>query len=332
MKEGLQHNAYQMVLFNALSSTGSLTKAAEKLEVSVSHISKQLNTLEKRLKIQLINRNTRSLTLTQEGRVFADYCEQMVSLIHGANTQITGARDEISGVVRLALSCSFGNLHVLPALDELQQQYPLLNIEVSLFDYKVDMLEEGIDLWFTTFEEINIGYVAQKIVDTHFMLLASPEYIKKNGAPLQPEDLRQHNCVTYHSKNRSYTHWLFAKNGKHVDVQVSGNYRVDKAEAIRDAVLAGRGIGYIGSYLLTDELDKGVLVPLMPDWKATQKMPVYAAYPRNNNLPIRLKTIIEFVKHAVAQTPYLDKSPQKNQTLSITQNTSLTFPPTSVTK
>lgn len=299
MKDGLQHDAYQMVLFNALATTGSLTKAAEKLSMSVSHMSKQLNILEERLKTQLLNRNTRSLTLTQEGKIFADYCEQMVSLILSANTQISGSRDEISGVVRLALSCSFGNLHVLPALDELLQQYPLLNIEVSLFDYKVDMLEEGIDLWFTTFEEINIGYVAQKIVDTHFILLASPDYIKKYGSPVQPEDLRLHNCVTYHSKNRSYTHWLFAKDGKRVDIQVSGNYRVDKAEAIRDTVLAGRGIGYIGSYLLTDEIEKGTLIPLMPDWKATQKMPVYAAYPRNYNLPIRLKTIIDFVKHSI---------------------------------
>ncbi|WP_394147093.1 LysR family transcriptional regulator [Shewanella atlantica] len=311
MKSGLQHEAYQMVLFNALATTGSLTKAAEKLEVSVSHVSKQLHILEEKLNVQLINRSTRSLALTQEGKEFADYCEQIVGLIQTANTQMTGSRDEISGNVRLALSCSFGTLHVLPALDQLQKQYPSLTTEVSLFDYKVDMLEEQIDLWFTTFEEINAGYVAQRIVDTHFIVLASPDYIREHGAPTHPAELKKHNCVTYHSKNRSYTHWLFAKEGEQLDIQVSGNYRVDKAEAIRDAVLAGRGIGYIASYLLTDELESGKLVPLLPEWKPTQKMPVYAVYPKYQNLPIRLKTIIEFVKQAIGQPPYWDKNLSK---------------------
>ncbi len=311
MKDGLQHEAYQMVLFNALATTGSLTKAAEKLEVSVSHVSKQLHILEEKLNVQLINRSTRSLALTQEGKDFADYCEQIVGLIHSANTLMTDSRDEVSGNVRLALSCSFGTLHVLPALDALQKKYPSLTTEVSLFDYKVDMLEEEIDLWFTTFEEINAGYVAQRIVDTHFILLASPDYIQEHGTPTHPSDLEGHNCVTYHSKNRSYTHWLFANDEEQLDVQVSGNYRVDKAEAIRDAVLAGRGIGYIASYLLTDELESGKLIPLMPDWKPTQKMPVYAVYPKYQNLPVRLKTIIDFVKQVIGQPPYWDKNLSK---------------------
>lgn len=311
MKDGLQHEAYQMVFFNALATSGSLTKAAEKLDVSVSHVSKQLHILEDKLNVQLINRNTRSLALTQEGNNFADYCEQIVSLIHCANTQMVDARDKVSGSVRLALSCSFGTLHVLPALDALQKKYPLLTTEVSLFDYKVDMLEEQIDLWFTTFEEINTGYVAQKIVDTHFILLGSPNYIQHHGLPIHPNDLKQHNCVTYHSKNRSYTQWLFAKDEELLDVTVAGNYRVDKAEAIRDAVLAGRGIGYIASYLLTDELENGKLIQLMPDWKPVQKMPVYAVYPRHQNLPIRLKIIIDFVKEMIGEPPYWNKKLSK---------------------
>ncbi|MCG9731734.1 LysR family transcriptional regulator [Shewanella sp. Isolate13] len=311
MKDGLQHEAYQMVLFNALACTGSLTKAADKLGMSVSHVSKQLNVIEERLQTQLINRNTRALTLTEEGKDFASYSEQIVNLIHLANTKVPSCRDELSGNVRLALSCSFGNLHVLPVLDALQKKYPDLNIEVSLFDYKIDMLDEGFDLWFTTFEEINIGYVAQRIVDTHFILLASPDYIQRYGEPAHPDDLIVHNCVTYHSKDRSYTHWLFEKEGKQRDVRVNGNYRVDKAEAIRDAVMAGRGIGYIGSYLLTDELEKGELLPLMQDWKPMQKMPVYAVYPRNQNLPTRLKMIIDAVKQSIGQPAYWDENLSK---------------------
>lgn len=311
MKKSIQHEAYQMIFFNALATTGSLTKAAEKLEVSVSHVSKQLHNLEDKLNVQLVNRSTRNLALTQEGKDFARYCEQIVSLIQTANTLMIDSRDEVSGNIRLALSCSFGTMHILPALDEFQKKYPSLTTEVSLFDYKIDMLEEEIDLWFTTYEEINAGYVAQRIVDTHFMLLAAPEYIQVFGKPTHPDDLKKHNCITYHSKNRSYTNWSFAKQNEQLNIQVSGNFRVDKADAIRDAVLAGRGIGYIASYLLTDELELGKLIPLLPSWKPTQQMPVYAVYPKYQNLPIRLKTIIDFVKEAIGQPPYWDKKLSK---------------------
>lgn len=308
MSYGIQHEAYQMVFFNALTTAGSLTQAAKRLNVSVSHVSKQLQNLEDELNVQLLNRSTRKLALTQEGKDFATYCDQVVGLINNANSHITESRDDISGNVRLALSCSFGSMHILPILDQLQQKYPELTIEISLIDYKIDILEEQVDLWFTTFEDINTGLVAQRIVDTNFMLLASPAYIAKHGQPTHPEELINHNCITYHSKNRSYTNWLFTNNGFEHNIQVTGNYRVDKAEAVRDAVLAGKGLGYIASYLLTDELKLGQLVPLMPEWKPTQKMPVYAVYPKYQNLPHRLKTIISFIKDTIGSPPYWDNN------------------------
>ncbi len=311
MSYGMQHEAYQMVFFNALANTGSLTQAAKKLNVSVSHVSKQLHILESELNVQLINRSTRKTVLTQEGKEFASHCEHMVGLINRANAQLSESRDTLSGHVRLALSCSFGSMRILPILDKLQQLYPELTIEISLVDYKVDIFEEQIDLWFTTFEHINQGLVAQRIVDNHFMLLASPEYIAKHGAPKHPDDLANHNCIIYHSKNRSYSHWPFTKNSQEHNAQVSGNYRVDKAEAVRDAVLAGKGVGYIASYLLTDELEKARLIPLMQDWKPSLKMPVYAVYPKYQNLPHRLKTLISFIKNEIGHPPYWDRRPNQ---------------------
>lgn len=299
MNNDLQHKAYQMVFFNALATSGSLTKAAEKLGVSVSHVSKQITTLEENLNVQLVNRSTRNMALTAEGKEYAEYCGKIVNLIQTANSMMIDSRDELSGNVRLALSCSFGTIHILPALDKLQKLYPSLTIEVSLLDYKIDMLEENIDLWFTTCKEINPSYVAQRIQDSEFILLAAPNYIAEAGKPSHPADLQSHNCVTYHSKNRRYNQWGFSKESEQIEVEVSGNFRVDKAEAVRDAVLAGRGIGYIASYLLTDEIESGKLVPLLTDWTPTLQMPVYAVYPKFQNLPNRLKTIINFIKESI---------------------------------
>ncbi len=308
MKELLQHRAYQIVVFNALATGGSLTQAAEMLKVSVSHVSKQLHSLEEDLGVQLINRSTRTRTLTEEGKHYAEYCAQIVSLIQEADTLVTDTRDEMSGHIRLGLSRSFATLHIIPALDKLQKKYPQLTIDVSLFDHKVDMLAEEIDLWVTTYEDISEGYVAQRIADTRFLLLASPEYLELHGTPQHPDELTQYNCVTYHSKSRSCNHWSFAKGDEEFSISVSGNYRVNLAEAVRDALIAGKGIGYLASYLLTDELETGKLVQLLPDWRANQKMPAYAVYPRNKHLPARVRTTIQFLKDTIGHPPYWDKA------------------------
>ncbi len=308
MKEGLQHRAYQMVVFNALATGGSLTKAAEQLKVSVSHISKQLHALEEELDVQLVNRSTRSLTLTEEGKSYADYCSQIVGLIQDADALVTNTKETISGHIHLALSRSFANLHIMPSLDKLQKKYPQLSIDVSLVDHRVDMLAEGIDLWFTTYENINEGYVAQRVADTRFLLLASPDYIEAHGMPTHPQELTRHNCITYRSKIRSCHQWSFVNGDEEFSIHASGNFRVNLAEAVRDAVISGRGIGYIASYLITDELETGKLVQLMPDWRPNQQMPAYAVYPRHKHLPIRLKTIIDFLKDTIGHPPYWDKA------------------------
>ena len=311
MKEFLQHRAYQIVFFNALATAGSLTKAAEILKVSVSHVSKQLHSLEEDLGVQLINRSTRNRSLTAEGKRYAQYSAQIVSLIQEADALVTDTRDEISGHIRLALSRSFATLHIIPALDKLQKKHPLLTIDVSLFDHKVDMLAEEIDLWFTTYEDISEGYVAQRIADTRFLLLASPEYLKIHGAPKHPDELNQYNCVTYHSKSRSCNNWSFARGDEEFSISVSGNYRVNLAEGVRDALTSGKGIGYLASYLLTDELETGKLVQLLPDWRANQKMPAYAVYPKNKHLPARIRTVINFLKESIGNPPYWDKELSK---------------------
>lgn len=304
----MQQRANQMVIFHILETTGSFTKAAEKLGVSTSHVSKQLNILESELNVQLVQRTTRTLTLTEDGKCFAAHCAKIYSAMHNAEAQMTDTRNEISGTVKLALSCSFGALHVIPVLDKLKDKYPLLNMEITLRDHKVDMLEEDIDLWVTTHENIPEGYIAQRIADTHFVACASPDYLKKHPRPEHPNDLLNHNCIIYHSKTRSYGNWHFKKGNEHFDIHAAGNYRVDLAEAVRDAVIAGHGVGYIATYLLTDEFENGKLVQLLPEWKTTLELPAYAVYPRKKHLPTRLSATISFLKDHIGCPPYWDRS------------------------
>ncbi|MGR5149500.1 LysR family transcriptional regulator [Photobacterium alginatilyticum] len=302
----MHHRASQMVIFNMLATSGSFTKTAEKLNVSKSYVSKQLNLLEKNLDIKLAQRTTRCLNLTAEGRVFAQYCAEVVNSVQNTNSMMMDVREKVSGKIKLALPRSFGTMHIIPALDELHKKHPLLQFEISLFDHKVDMLEEEIDLWITTHKIIDEEYITQRIADTRFVVAASPEYLVSHEPPHHPNDLLLHNCLIHNDKDCNNSYWTFIKGGEQLNLNVSGNYSVDFAEAVRDAVIAGRGVGYISTYLLTDELQTGKLIQLLPDWRANRHIPVYAVYSSRKPLPARMSTIVSFLKNHIGHPSCLE--------------------------
>lgn len=302
----MKNRANQMYLLHILKMSGSFTKAAERLDVSISYVSKQLTQLESELNVQLVQRTTRNLTLTDAGIEFAEHCAQLYANIQNAEAAMMDATEQMSGTIRLALSRSFGALHVIPVLDKMQKQYPEINFDITFSDQKIDMLNEGIHLWITTHADINEGYIAQRVADGNFVLAASPGYLERNPKPIHPDDLLHHNCVTYHSNTRDYSYWPFSKGEQLCCNHVTGNYRVNLSEAVRDAVIGDHGIGYIATYLLSNEFETGKLIQLLPDWKANLDMPVYAVYPRKKHLPKRLNAVITFLKEHIGTPPYWD--------------------------
>ncbi|EKO3969212.1 LysR family transcriptional regulator [Vibrio fluvialis] len=302
----LADRASQMVMFAALIKHQSFTAAARNLGVSVSHVSKQLVQLEASVGIKLVQRTTRSFTVTEAGESFYRHCEQLVDLVSDADNELINQREEVSGLLRLGLSQSFGSLHVLPALEELRQQYPNLQVEVHLFDYKIDMLSEGLDLWITSNEHLPEGYIAQRLADCKFVVAASPDYLLHHSTPQTPNDLLDHNCLIYRSWDRDYTRWAFRNREQQLSIKVSGNYSVDLAEAVRDAAVSGWGIAYLATYLIRDEFRSGKLIQLLPDWQASQNMPFYAVYPSRQHLPKKTSAVIEFLKQKIGEPCYWD--------------------------
>ncbi|ELH7809440.1 LysR family transcriptional regulator [Vibrio harveyi] len=303
----LSERAAQMVIFSALIKHKNFTAAAKSLGVSVSHVSKQLSQLEASLGIKLVQRTTRSFTPTEAGQTFYHHCEQVVQAVSSATLEMESQRDEVAGLVRLGLSQSFGTLHIIPAIQELREKYPQLQVEVHLFDYKVDMLEEGLDLWITNNEHLPEGYIAQRLADCQFVVAASPDYLLKFDTPTEPNDLSQHNCLIYRSWERDYTSWAFTNREQELNVKVSGNYSVDLAEAVRDAAIAGWGIAYLATYLLGDEFRSGKLIQLLPDWRASQSMPFYAVYPSRQHMPKKISAVIEFIKQKLGSPCHWDQ-------------------------
>ncbi|MDX2319570.1 MAG: LysR substrate-binding domain-containing protein [Moritella sp.] len=303
----IQDRASQMVLFHSLVQTGNFTSAALSLAVSVSHVSKQLKCLEADLNVKLVQRSTRSFTLTEAGKQFASYCAEVVSHVQDADVMMTNLQDGVSGVLRLGISQSFGTLHIIPAIEQFRKLHPELQVEVSLFDYKANMIDEGFDLWLTNIEDISEGYVAQRLATTRFVVAASPEYLMHHAAPKHPLDLEHHNCLIYQSRERNYALWPFKQASEELCVNVNGNYRVDLAEAIRDAAISGWGIAYLATYLLTDEFKTGKLIQLLPEWRASQVMQFYAVYPTRKHLPKKITAAITFFKEYIGQPSYWDR-------------------------
>ena len=221
-----------------------------------------------------------------------------------ADSMVAERRGKVSGVLHLGVGQSFGRLHVIPRLKAFQARYPDLELEVSLFDHRTNLVDEGLDLWITTYEDKPEGLVGQRLADIGFVLVASPDYLLSHGTPLHPRDLARHNCITYQSRERRYHEWSFRQGKERQTVQVAGNYRVDLAEAVRDAALAGLGIAYVANYLLDKELQSGQLIPLLPQWRPNQKMAVHAVYARREHLDPKIRLFIDFLKESFGPEPY----------------------------
>ncbi|PSW05620.1 LysR family transcriptional regulator [Photobacterium lipolyticum] len=299
--------AQQMVVFNALTKQQSFTRAAQLLNISRTQVSKQIQQLEERLGVQLVQRTTRSFALTESGRTFSAHCANVVGEINEAESELLSNTEALQGALRVGIAQSFASNHIAPHISEFHDLYPQLDLEMSLFDHRVDLISEQLDLWIGMMDSPPEGFVARHLTDCHFVLAASPDYLAKNGVPYHPSDLANHNCITYFSRERKDSVWSFQKDEESLQMKVKGNYRVDSADAIRDATLTGNGIGYLATYLLKNEFREGKLIRLMPDWQLTQHMPLYAIYPRHKFLPNKVRVFIDFVRKHIGEPAYWDR-------------------------
>ena len=295
-------NLQQMVVLATVAHEQHFTRAAEFLGISKSQVSKQIRYLEERLGVQLVQRNTRSVSLTEAGEQYAAYGRKLMETMQDAEAMVAGYRNEVSGRLKIGIAQSFGNVQITRLLSAFQQQNPSLELEVHLFDHRPNLLEDGFDCWLAIHENLPEGMVAKKLADCQFKLVASPDYIEEHGMPSHPSDLREHNCITYQSVQRTYDQWPFSRDGSDQSVTVRGGYRINNAPAVLEAAKSGVGIAYIATYLLGDELKEGKLKVLMSDWKPTLKLPIYAVYPRREYLAPKVRRFVDFLAENIQRS------------------------------
>ncbi|SUI88771.1 D-malate degradation protein R [Shewanella putrefaciens] len=295
-----------IAIFTHVARAGSFSAAARRLGISKSKVSTQVADLEHRLGVQLIQRTTRSLSLTEAGHLLYLQGEELLRDAEQAIASVHNLNDATRGVLKVGISQSFGAMHIIPALPSFMAKHPELELQVSLLDHKVDVVSEGLDLLLTMSEQLPLGMVARPLMKCQFLLVASPDYVAKHGEPTRPEQLVDHNCLVYQGEWHEHSMWQFKKGDDYCEIGVSGNFRVDNAPALKSAAISGLGVVYLASYLMEDQITKGTLVPLLKDWQLTHHLPLQAVYPRRKHLAPKVSAFIEFIKDHIGNPPYWD--------------------------
>lgn len=280
--------------FVAAVKTGSFTAAATALGLTRSAIGKSVVRLEARFGVRLLNRTTRQLSLTDEGRVMYERCRQILEDLEDVDATMAMRRSKPTGTLRLTAPLSFGQRHVLPLLDIYLKQWPELRADIAFTDRFVDLVDEGFDIAIRIGEPKDDSAILTRTIGTQrFLTCASPDYLARRGTPLTPQALHEHDIITLRSTDRPRA-WHFDTPDGHYVFDARGRLSIDSSEAMRAAALAGFGIVQLPTYITGDALRSGDLVPVLEPFVPAPD-PIRILYPSKRHLSPKIRAFIDLL-------------------------------------
>ncbi|HSW71460.1 MAG TPA: LysR family transcriptional regulator [Gammaproteobacteria bacterium] len=301
--------------FVTVIDEGSFAAAARKWFISSSIVSKRISRLENHLRVQLIQRTTRSLALTESGQLFYLHWKRIKSEISEAEMDVMQHHQQPRGLLRINSPVSFGQVHLVPAINDFIQRYPDIQIELILGSQYVGFIYSGLDLAIFIKELPNTPLLKfRKITQRSTGVYGAGSYFKKFGLPQKPEDLINHNCLIYQSEPGTifaqghHSHvWSFLDRSKKIKIPVKGNLRINNNQALMKAAVAGIGLAKISSFLVTEELKNGSLQEVLGPYNE-HGIDIHAAYPNQRYLPFRVKLFIDFLIERFQSETYWNQS------------------------
>ncbi len=279
-----------LTLFSRAATLGNLSAAGRELKLSPAVASTRLTKLERSLGARLLQRTTRRISLTEEGRVFLKYAEQILNDFAAATAAVGAGLNNPRGTLTVAASASFGRQHIAPAVPEFLARYPELSLELRLTDRVTDLVQEAIDVAVRIGPLPDSTLIARRLAPSHRVVCAAPRYIERHGAPEAPEGLSAHNCLVL-SNQRS---WSFRTASGVETVRVSGSLTADNGEALREAAAAGLGIALLSDWNAHEALRSGALVQILPGFPVVYDATVWAVYPSARFLAPKVRVFIDF--------------------------------------
>lgn len=284
----------------AIIEGGSFARAADALGLSPSGVSRAISRLEGRIGVRLLDRNTRSVTLTDEGRrLYADI-GPLLSGIENALRVTSGSAETVRGRMRVNVDAFFARIMFSAHVGRFLELYPEVSLELVTRDQLGDLLGEGFDIAIRFGAPPDSSMVARKLFETRTIMVASPAYLERHGTPEVPADLARHICIQVRNSQTGQImeDWLFPKDGEMLSVATHGRLVVNDVGTLLGACLTGVGIARIKAIGVQDLLDSGALVELLPDWP-TETYPLYAIYPSRHLPAAKVRAFIDFVQETV---------------------------------
>ncbi|RCJ39622.1 LysR family transcriptional regulator [Nostoc minutum NIES-26] len=296
-----------LMIFMRSAQYGSFSEAARQLGMAPSAVSRAVLRLEDELGVRLLQRTTRSLTLTENGDRFYERCQQIINDLEEAELEVKQSQSIPIGTLRLDLSFVFGKMHIAPALLRFAAQYPELHLNVSFNDRLIDLIEKGIDATVRIGISSDSSLIMHHLATARYITCASPQYLAQYGTPTKPTELLQHRCVNFiYPQTGREPNWKFEQDGKLIDLCVDSYLRFDNSEVILEAVIQGAGVVQFPKFIAAKAIARGDLQPILQSYATQVGLPIAVLYPQKRYLPAKVRVFVEFMTELTAALKRVD--------------------------
>lgn len=288
----------EMAIFAQVVDSGGFSAAARHLDLTTSAVSRHVSRLEKHMGGRLLQRTTRSIALTELGHQVHEACVRMLSTAREIHALAGSYSNRPNGVIRITAPVVFGQVWLAPKLPGFLRQYPEVNIELTLVDRNVDLINEGIDLAIRIARELPPGLAARPLCPMRYILVASPDYLQQHGTPKNPDELTRHQCIYLgYAKFREKWTLQHKEHGRIEKVNVSSRIRINNSSAILATVLADAGIGLVPEFTAAEAIKTGSALQILPDWELSDPYSgaVYAVYQPGKHLALKIRAFIDYM-------------------------------------
>ncbi|MGJ5676459.1 MAG: LysR family transcriptional regulator [Nostochopsis sp.] len=297
-----------MRAFVKVVEMGGFSEAARQLELAVSSVTRQVNSLEAMLNTQLLNRSTRSITLTPQGRNYYNRVVRILQDVEEVNLCVMEREDTPRGLLNVGMPVAFGRLHIAPIVNIFLTQYPEVKLDLHLSDGLSNLVEEELDIVIRigNLDRSHANLIVRKLASYSRLVCASPNYFQHYGKPQHPNDLAHHNCLLF-PYFTDYNIWRFQRDTEICEVKVSGSLVANNSEILRQVCLDGAGLILMPTWLISEDIRAGRLQAVLTDFQVYPQTEmdtgIYALYLPNRRYSLRVKTFIDFLLQKFGNPP-----------------------------
>ena len=290
-----------MRVFVEVAHSGSFSATADKLDMSRAMVTRYVGALEQWLQARLLQRTTRSVTLTDAGETCLRRSQQMLALVDDVEEETASQDGALRGQLRITCSTSLAYAQMATAITAFLELHPQLKIDLNASEGALNLVEARIDLAIRISAEPDPMLIARPLAPCDSVLVASPGYLAQQGRPRSPADLATHRCLSYANFGKSV--WRFQRGKEQTQVSVASHFSANEATALLQAALAGGGIALQPTYLANPHVAQGTLQVVLPQWQVPA-MTIYALYPSRKNLSPAVRALLDFLVERFAQVPW----------------------------